>query len=294
MANEIIPTQLRHLLPYNVSLYDYSPTNMKSYISNYIRNYYQLLGDNCILEDMSVLSYTIDANDLVTIRMSSGFVIEDLTCIQFTTTTTLTLDVTPYDQDGGYLIVNVGYENLKSIEYNAPYMKLSYIENSGAYGHPIDWNLSKDNLLIGYFMFTKSPTKTITNLTPVLGRPVLNKTIKGKLYRIAPQDKITDKIMSYFIPGLELIQITEGHVTDGYVVLKNVPDDVTKIETSILNGPVLVNKKVTTLVTPDYDVYGNRLFFKNGIFSNPQVTISGLATKYTLRVGDIIKIEYSY
>ena len=293
MANEIIPTQTRHLLPYNVTLYDYSPTNIKSYISNYVRNYFHLFGENCILTGMNVQSYSIDNNDIVSIRVNPGIVLVDLTCIEVLQTTEITLDVSPYDQSGGYLIVNVGYDNLKTIEYNSPYIKLSYIENSGEQGHPIDWNLAKDNLIIGYFTFEKTPIKKITNLTPILGKPILTKTIKGRLYRIAPQDKITEMILNYFVPGLELIQITSGHLLDGYVVLKNIPNDLSKVEVTLLNGITLVNKKISTL-SPDFDIYENRLYFRNGTYTNPNIVISGLSSKYSLREGDILKVEYSF
>lgn len=296
MPSEIIPTaQETFLDPYRGRLFDFNPADLRHYIVSYVDNVLRVLGNNCMITGCDILAASIDINNSVNITISPGICIVDTTCIEFTEISYLQLDVTPYDSTG-YLIVSVGYKNYQSLEFNDPYLKLSYVSLDGNHVAPLPWRVDMDHLLLGYFTFTKSPFFQIINKTPTIGATVTLNII-GNPYNVAYKDNLTNKIISNLINNMDIIEMTQDFIDQGYFTTTNISENFNNIEITMVNGPVLVNKStlvsVNTHITtevPDYDVYRGKIFIRNGIYGS--YTVTGISEQIT--VGDILRIEYTF
>jgi hypothetical protein len=134
------------------------------YLSRQVNNILQVFGSNV---KISGLDITINNNNklinnkIASFTISPGKCIVDTTLHLFPTSTTLELDVSPYDPSG-YLVIVVSYKYIESLQQNRPIFKLLYVTHDGLDQLPDAWSPNRDNLIIGVFKFNNQSPYDIT------------------------------------------------------------------------------------------------------------------------------------
>ena len=200
MATLITTTESQtYIDPYNAKLFDLNITDSRVYLSRQVNNLLKIFGNNVITQGLTENNLSIVSNDLI-IEISEGTAIVDTTLHVFTETTTFEVDLTPYTEDG-YWIISINYKYVQSIAANRPYFKLTHISNTGtSYDVPSDtytvntgsatigpdvWNVNRDNLILAAYDYDatgKTLTQISTGATFIIdsaiyrvgGRPDLN------------------------------------------------------------------------------------------------------------------------
>lgn len=297
MPPEVIPEMQRIILaPYKGRLFEFNPVDNRYFIHSYVTRYFTVYGENCIIRGLEPVSWQIDPDNIVTINISGGIAIADSTCLVIRGTTTLDLDVSPYDEKGR-LVVSLGYKNYHSIEENEPYLKLSYVTVDGSSQAPLPWRSDKDRLLLGYFAFVKASADPphsgqLINLTPRKDADPVYIYIAGKQYQVAPYDSISRAFFRQrvLLVGMEVVKLTPQDIQRGYLEIDDNYLD-TEVEVSIAGGLVLTNASVCPPgIVPDYEVYRGRIHLRNGIYGDYEIV--GLSDE--LQAGDVLRIEYYY
>jgi hypothetical protein len=157
MSRIVSPSQTRYNDPYQQRIFQFSSQDSRVYLSRISNYILKSVGNNTIIKDITILDKNLIDN-VVTVQVSSGLLIQDSTLIELLDTSTLTLDVSGYDHCEGKLILYTNYQYLESIESNNFRLKLSFITNDGLIISPIDdpWDENKNNLYIEIFNFNRN------------------------------------------------------------------------------------------------------------------------------------------
>mgnify|MGYP000861589302 FL=1 len=164
---EIIPQQIQYNTPYQQLILHQNTQDSKVYLSrtsNYILN---AIGNDLILNGFNIISITTESLSTVKIRLSPGLLIQDTTLISIEEETELSIDVLPYDNNNGYLIIYTDYQYLNLVQENNLKLKLSYISADGDSIEPSTdiWDPNKNRILLYRFSFIKLPQATLTQIT---------------------------------------------------------------------------------------------------------------------------------
>lgn len=187
MASSKIPENQKIFLDaYEANIFDFNTVNSKVYLTRKINTMMNVFGDNCVIEGLGIASLQMNVSDDITVIISPGKMITDLTLIEYMSPITLTLNVDDLD-DAGYLVVMVGYSYLDTSYTNLSKISLRYI-NSENYSR--DFINNHDRQILAKILFDKT-----TNIVSVANEEFV--TINNILFQIRKPDKISQNIESY-------------------------------------------------------------------------------------------------
>jgi hypothetical protein len=202
--------------PYSQSLFDMGVQDSRVYLSRQVNNILQVFGSNVKISGLDVTinnNNQLINNKIASFTISPGKCIADTTLHVFPTSTTLELDVSPYDPSG-YLVIVVSYKYIESLQQNRPIFKLLYVTQDGLDQLPDAWSPSRDNLVLGVFKFNnQSPYDLNSHNSGTI-------SIGGNTYAINPvADTVADTVAQqhYTIGSLDSISdnSNSGSLTSG-------------------------------------------------------------------------------
>lgn len=233
-----IPLQKQFNSPQTQNILHQNSQDSKVYLSrssNYILN---AIGNDLVLKDISVKQILIDQN-IVTIIINPGLLIQDTTLIRLEEESELSLNLNPYSDVDGYLIIYTDYVYLESLSENNLTLKLSYITTDGENIYPQSiFDPNRNRILLHRFTFTKLPQLSVTQIFEP------NFTIFNKDYYLSGETNFTNfsvKILDHAINSSQYGYASDtnaGHIrvgsnlniTDGTLSVK----DATTLEAGVL------------------------------------------------------------
>lgn len=202
----VIPTnQSTHIDPYSSYLFDMGVQDSRVYLSRQVNYLLKSFGDDCVLSGMDVF-YTWSGS-LAKFDVYPGKCIVDTTLHIFRSTSSLELDLAPYD-DSGYVVVSVSYKYIQTMHSNRPYFKVSYVSSDGQIQLPHSWSVPRDRLVLAIFKFKKDSDNNITKLIPYYT------IIKISTEYYIPRAGVVNGITSFNIVWEEPIKLDGGTFFD--------------------------------------------------------------------------------
>lgn len=165
MAHVVQPSnQTTHIDPYSQRLFDMGVEDSRVYLSRQVNYLLEILGSDCVVRGLEV-EYSISGN-IVSFTVTPGRAIVDTTLHLFNNSTLLDIDTTPYS-DNGYLVVNISYRYIQTLQANRPFIKVSWVSpNPGTTQLPEPWSPARDRLVLCWFEFQKDSSNNLISITP--------------------------------------------------------------------------------------------------------------------------------
>jgi hypothetical protein len=164
MAYTTTPTQLRYNDPYEQTIFEFSDGKM--YLPKNSNRLLNVIGNDIVIKGMEMSAPVIVGLDTIRIAIAAGWAIQDETLIQFTTSTTISIDCSSLiDTIVGeaHLAVFLNYENIHTAEANLAAIDLFHVESSGTINDPFGrFKTRSCRILLGIIDFIKSGT-TVTS-----------------------------------------------------------------------------------------------------------------------------------
>jgi len=231
MSRTYTPNQYQFNTAYNQRILHQNTQDSKVYLSRTSNYLLKAIGDDLVL---SGLDLQIDDNidvDTISITILPGLLIQDTTLIELTDPTTLTLNLRPYDQSSGYIIVYTSYQYQNSTLENNLQLKMSYITTNGTNIQPSTdiWDPNYNRILLYRFSFTKLPQATLT----LIEEP--NFTIYNTPYYLKGQTNFTNF-------STQILDHASNSSTYGYATTNNAGHIRIGSNLSISNGTLSVQE----------------------------------------------------
>ena len=193
MAYQATPQQRRYNDPFVQRLYQYNTPQSGLYLSNPLNTLSIIIGNDVVTNGLEVVSANMNAAHVVSVTISPGTCIVDHVFHEITDQTTLALDVSPYDDANGRLVVVINYEFLQTPESNPLRFKLCYVSNDGNTIAPVDWDEKRDRVVLAVLNFDKS-SKSVS-----VAKDVESINILGKTYLVRGYNEDTKPNIFQFI-----------------------------------------------------------------------------------------------
>jgi len=163
MARTYTPTQKRYNDPYQQRILQFDTQDPRVYLSRVSNYILKSIGNDAIVNGIDVTT-SIESN-VVTVTISSGLILQDLTLIDVTEETILTFDISAFDPCNGCLILYTDYRYIESIESNVFRFKLSYLTNDGTLLVPITdpWDHNRNRIYLELIRFTTESTSLVSS-----------------------------------------------------------------------------------------------------------------------------------
>ena len=190
MAFQIIPQQNRINDPFSQILFQFNQPHSNLYLSKPLNSLSRIIGNNLVTRGLDLDSYSLSDSNIFSVTITSGSCIVDHIFHEISEPTTLSLDVSLYDDQNGKLVVFINYQFLQTTELNPLRFKLCYVSNDGNTVLPVEWSPA-DQVVLAVFSYNLS-TKEVTEETDPI-------TILGRTYYIKGRDPNTDMGISVFV-----------------------------------------------------------------------------------------------
>ena len=165
MTTSFIPTnQVLYNTPYSQTLLHENTQDSKVYISRHVNHLLKAIGNDLVLEGFTLVTNPIISGFNVTFNLTPGILIQDLTLIEVKDQIELSINVSPFDPDDGYIIIYTDFQHLDSTAENNITFKAAYVKADGSElvgTHP--WNSSRNRIILYRFSFSKSSSTTYLN-----------------------------------------------------------------------------------------------------------------------------------
>lgn len=225
------PLQKQFNSPQSQNILHQNTQDSKVYLSrssNYILN---AIGNDLVLKGLSVKEIIIQDLNLVKIILNPGLLIQDTTLIRIEEESELSLNLNPYSDINGYLILYTDYVYLESLQINNLSLKLSYITTDGENIYPQSiFDPNRNRILLHRFTFTKLPILSVTQVFDP------NFTIFNKDYYLLGETNFTNfsvKILDHAIDSSQYGYATDtkaGHIRIGSNL--NITDGTLSVKTA--------------------------------------------------------------
>ena len=165
MTTSFIPTnQVLYNTPYSQTLLHENTQDSKVYISRHVNHLLKAIGNDLVLEGFTLVTNPIISGFNVSFTLTPGILIQDLTLIEVKDQIELSINVSPFDPDDGYIIIYTDFQHLDSTAENNITFKAAYVKADGSElvgTHP--WNSSRNRIILYRFSFSKSSSTTYLN-----------------------------------------------------------------------------------------------------------------------------------
>lgn len=270
------------------------------YLSRLLNFLLKPYGNNCIIKGLSTsISYN---GNIISVLVNPGLAIVDLTLLELMASVTLDLDVIGLP-DTGYIAIVINYSYNTELVANKFRIKIRYISANGNTVYPNDWDIEKDNLILGVYKFYRNGTQTITNLIDETRSSEWKEVlIKGKVYYVANYNNIVKNLVAYIDNNIISHRVVQENITNGYITLNTSPYSGKVVDVSIYHGLYLLNYNLILNDTigekADFAVFEDKLIIRNGSYASntPGTPDFILTNKLTNQIqkDDILFIEYFF
>lgn len=155
--------------------------NSRYYLIESVQQIIKTIGDNCIVEGLTITDVYIDDNRYnLIVNLSKGKVICDSTLIEFPEDMVLPLDITNLDSTGK-IILSVNFRYLRTSRHNLASVSLKFLNNSNIC---TEWFPNKDKIVIAVFEYNKLLRSIITHQSTFLEEKTVS--INSINYEIRP------------------------------------------------------------------------------------------------------------
>jgi len=210
MTTTFTPTnQVLHNTPYSQILLHENIQDSKVYISRHVNQLLRAIGNDLVLEGLTLVTDPVVSGFNVIFTITPGLLIQDSTLIEVKDQIELSINVSPYDPDNGYIIIYTDFQHLDSTAENNIKFKVAYVKADGSeLVGTYPWNSSRNRIILYRFSFSKSSTtyltqeesdftligstynlKGNTNFTNYAFRLVYDHSSKSGLYGLASSEK---------------------------------------------------------------------------------------------------------
>lgn len=164
MSQYSIPLQQQYNTPNQQRILHQNTIDSKVYLSRTSNNILKAIGNDLVLNNLTIKDIIYPNIDEVKIVLNKGLLIQDLTLIQVDEEIELSINVRPFDNNNGYLIIYTDYQYINSTSENNLKFKLSYITADGNNIINDTWDPNRYRILLYRFSFRKLPTIKITQI----------------------------------------------------------------------------------------------------------------------------------
>jgi len=231
MSRTYTPNQYQFNTAYNQRILHQNIQDSKVYLSRTSNYLLKAIGDDVVLSGLDLqINDNIDV-DTISITILPGLLIQDTTLIDVRESITLTLNLRPYDQSSGYIIVYTSYQYQNSTLENNLQLKMSYITTQGIGIQPSTdiWDPNYNRILLYRFSFTKLPQAALT----LIEEP--NFTIYNTPYYLKGQVNFTNF-------STQILDHASNSSTYGYATTTNAGHIRVGSNLSIANGTLSVQE----------------------------------------------------
>jgi hypothetical protein len=189
MSTFYVPTnQVLNNTPYSQILLHENTEDSRVYISRHVNRLLKAIGDDLVLEGLELVQDPTITGTVVNFSLTPGLLIQDLTLIEINEQVELSIDVSPFDPDNGYIIIYTDFHHLDSSGENYLTFKVSYVLADGTElvaANP--WNSSRNRIILNRFSFVTT-TNVINSVTEVFS----NFTLIGSTYNLRGNTNFTN------------------------------------------------------------------------------------------------------
>jgi hypothetical protein len=188
MGISYIPTdQVLYNTPYSQILLHENTEDSRIYISRHVNQLLKMIGNDLILKGLQLVQDPVINGFTVSFSLTPGLLIQDLTLIEINEQVDLSIDVSPFDPDNGYLIIYTDFHHLDSSAENYLTFKVAYVKADGTeLIGTSPWNSTRNRIILNRFSFVKSYT------TALLTEELSNFTIIGSSYGVRGNTNFTN------------------------------------------------------------------------------------------------------
>jgi hypothetical protein len=188
MSRYYTPQQLQFNTAYSQRLLHQNNIDSKIYLSRISNYILKAIGDDVVLSGLSIEAFEVIDLDILSFTLSPGYLIQDTTLIELKESTNLQINIRPYDNNNGYIIIYTDYQYLETTLENNLQLKISYITSDGDHIEPSEdiWDPNKNRILLYRYRFSKLPSASVM----VVEEPSFN--IFNRTYYLQGQSNFTN------------------------------------------------------------------------------------------------------
>lgn len=164
MSQYSIPNQQQYNTPNTQRILHQNTIDSKVYLSRTSNTILKAIGNDLVLNNLKIKDIQYPTIDTVKVILSTGLLIQDLTLIQIDEEVELDINVRPFDNNNGYLIIYTDYQYINSVNENNLKFKLNYITADGNNIINDTWDPNRYRIILYRFSFRKLPTARITQI----------------------------------------------------------------------------------------------------------------------------------
>jgi hypothetical protein len=158
MGISYIPTdQVLYNTPYSQILLHENTEDSRVYISRHVNQLLKMIGNDLVLKGLQLVQDPVIDDFTVSFSLTPGLLIQDTTLIEINEQIDLSIDVSSYDSDNGYLIIYTDFHHLDSSAENYLTFKVAYVKADGTELVGVNpWNSTRNRIILNRFSFVKS------------------------------------------------------------------------------------------------------------------------------------------
>ena len=193
--NKIVPTNQNIYINSSAGrIFDFNTPSSRVYLGEAVNSLLKVFGDNCVISGFRILNAGYNpATDVIEVEISSGDAIIDSTFIKYPSNTTLSIDVSAFD-DSGVIVPNIFFNFISTQQKNASSISLTYVNEDGK-TNDNHWFSEYPHIVLAIFDFDKVAKTVRKRPIYLLNREVI--TVESKDYTVYPFDNISKRMFLY-------------------------------------------------------------------------------------------------
>jgi hypothetical protein len=265
MGTSYIPTnQVLNNTPYSQILLHENIQDSSVYISRHVNRLLKAIGNDLVLEGLELVQDPTFEGTFINFSLTPGLLIQDYTLIEINEQVDLSIDISPFDQDNGYIIIYTDFHHLDSSGENYLTFKIAYVLADGTELVAVNpWNSSRNRIILNRFSFMATEElaysvteetsdftligsiynlKGITNFTNYAFRLIYDHSSETDLYGVATNTKY----------GHVKVPLDSGIDIDNGII--SIPDASTVVKgltTFATEDEAILMESKTCSLTPD-------------------------------------------
>lgn len=215
-----ITDQTRYVDPYQQRVFQYDTEQSDVFLARVVNSLLRIFGDNVVINGFSYKNIQIiNTDNDILIKVDPGMLIQDLTLIEFSKSTSVMLENLSGLSVDGRVVVYVKYQFLHSIEQNLAYICVNYISKNGTPRY--DWNHDTDRTVVGILSFKKDEDDNVISCTTTDEKYI---DIDGKRYYLFGIDPTSKELTTYLLRMVYKEANTSIQFDDGLSFIGDIND----------------------------------------------------------------------
>lgn len=206
MTSVITPTsQAAHVNAFSNRIFEFDTISSKYYIARTVNENLLAHGTDCVLTGLDIyFVYNPFTFGMLEIFISPGRAIVDTTLIEILEWQFLSINVSAFDDSGSFVLF-LSYRFLETPLQNPASLKLFYINPTGDYTVPEQFETDRDRLLLGHAYFDKTNESCWQNVATYRDPIII--TIHNKPYLLRPMSDLKRGTLDEMYERFKLVDI---------------------------------------------------------------------------------------